>query len=172
MTEPRPADRPDPTIRPFAEEDRPFFAAIVGRLQPAVTAAPRDPAAMADYFRRLAGGEVEQPTGTEAFVATDPDGAPLGVIILHPITEFFTGHGRAYVGALVVAVEAEGRGVGASLLRHAEAWARDRGLIEVSLDVFVGNDRVRAFYERAGYAADHVRMVKRLSQPRRPTGRR
>ena len=117
---------------------------------------------MADFFRRVGAGEVEQPPGAETFVAVDGAGDPLGLIVLHPSADYLTGHGRAYVEILVVAEVAEGQGAGRALMRHVEDWARERGFVEVSLDVFAGNARARAFYERAGYCPDHIRMVKRL----------
>ncbi|MDP9366418.1 MAG: GNAT family N-acetyltransferase [Chloroflexota bacterium] len=149
-------------VRPFRENDRPFFRRIVGRLDPGPTAAPRDPAKVAAYFRRLAAGEIEPPPRLETFVAVDQHDVPLGLLALYPSRDYFTGHPRAYVETLVVAAEAEGRGVGRALMEHAEHWARSRGMAEASLDVFAGNDRARAFYERAGYRPDHVRMVKRI----------
>jgi GNAT superfamily N-acetyltransferase len=39
----------------------------------------------------------------------------------------------------VVTREAEGRGVGAALMRAAEAWARSRGHGKLTLNVFDGN---------------------------------
>lgn len=149
-------------VRPFAESDRPFLRANAHRLDPGPTAAPRDPAVMAAYFDRLGAGRIEPPPGLETFVAVDVADAPLGLIALYPSRDHFTDHPRAYVETLVVAAEAEGAGVGSALMRHAEAWARDRGCAEVSLDVFAGNDRARAFYERAGYRPDHLRLVTRL----------
>jgi GNAT superfamily N-acetyltransferase len=150
------------TIRPFNEEDRAFYRRIAPRLIPSETASPRDPAAMEAFFRRLAVGAVEQPTGAGTFVAVDDHGTPLGLIALLPDRDYFTGHGRAYVEALVVAPEAEGKGVGATLMQFAEQWARERGMREVVLDVFAGNEHARRFYERAGYRTDHLRMVKPL----------
>ena len=164
MPSPAGADPAPPiSVRPFAAADHPFFQSIVQRLDPGATVAPRDRGKMTDYFRRLGAGEVESPPGTESFVAIDAAGAPLGIITLYPSQDHFTGHGRACVETLVVAPEAEGRGVGAALMDHAETWARAHGLIEVSLDVFAGNARARAFYERAGYRPDHIRLVKRLA---------
>ena len=164
MTSPPDPNRPAVSIRAFAAADRPFFQRIVDRLNPGPTSSPRDPAAMADYFRRLGAGEIEARAGAETFVAIDAAGAPVGLIALRPSEDYFTGHGRAYVETLVVAPEAEGRGVGAALMRHAETWARARGFAEVSLDVFAGNDRARAFYERLGYRPDHLRLAKRLAE--------
>ncbi|MBA3642448.1 MAG: GNAT family N-acetyltransferase [Chloroflexia bacterium] len=150
------------TVRPFTEADRPFFQSIVQRLNPGRTASPRDPAVMTGYFRRLAAGEVDPPAGTESFVAIDAANTPLGVISIYPGADYFTGHRRAYVETLVVATEAEGRGVGRTLMAHADRWARERGMFEVSLDVFAENMRARDFYERCGYAVDHIRLTKRL----------
>lgn len=164
MTEHPSGARAPVTIRPFAEEDRPFYRRVVDRLHPGESVSPRAPAAMTDYLRRLAAGEAELPAGTETFVAVDAAGAPLGLIALYPDGDYFTGHGRAHVETLVVAPEAEGAGVGSALMRHAETWARERGMREVVLDVFAGNDRARAFYERAGYRADHIRLAKPLAE--------
>ena len=90
------------------------------------------------------------------------DGEPCGVVSVHPDTDYFTGHPRAYVDILVVAREAEGRGVGRALMDHIEHWARDKAFREVVLDVFAGNQGAIAFYERQGYRPDHMRMAKPL----------
>ena len=160
MSDHQPTNAERITIRPFVEADRPFFRAVVERLHPGATASPRDKAAMDDFFRRLGSGETPLALGAETFVAVNGRGAPLDAVIVYPDRDHFTGHGRAYVEALAGATGAEGQGVGTALMRHAEAWARERDLREVALDVFAGNTRARAFYERIGYRPDHVRMVK------------
>jgi GNAT superfamily N-acetyltransferase len=99
----------------------------------------------------------------ESSAAIDAAGIPLGIVSLYPSDDYFTGHARAYVETLVVAAEAEGPDAGAALLHHAESWAPERGLTEIALDVFAGNARARAFYDRAGYAPDHIRLVKLLT---------
>ncbi|MCC6558217.1 MAG: GNAT family N-acetyltransferase [Polyangiaceae bacterium] len=51
-----------------------------------------------------------------------------------------------------------GQGHGRRLLDAAIAWARDEaGLDYIDLGVFVGNDRARRLYERAGFVAQGVR---------------
>lgn len=90
------------------------------------------------------------------------DGTPAGVVAVHPDTDYFTGHARTYVDILVVAAEAEGKGIGRALMRHAEDWARAHDCLEVVLDVFAGNTGAIAFYERNGYRPDHIRMAKPL----------
>ena len=148
-------------IRPFAAGDRAFLARLAPRLDPGPTASPRDPAVMERFFANLAGNSLAPEPGAAAFVATI-DGVPAGVVVVHPDSDYFTGHPRAYVDILVVAPEAEGQGVGRTLLGHVEAWARERDFREVVLDVFAGNSRAIAFYERVGYQRDHIRLAKPL----------
>lgn len=45
-----------------------------------------------------------------------------------------------------------GRGIGRQLLAEAEAHLRELGVQQVWLTTWVGNDRARHFYPRAGYA--------------------
>ena len=149
-------------IRPLADEDLPFLARIAPRLDHGPTVSPRDPERMREVFAGIGRREHAMP-GEEMFVAEDEAGQPLGAIALVPDTDWFTGHPRAYVNVLVVAEEAEGRGVGRALMAHAERWARERGCREVCLDVFAGNAGATAFYERLGYRPDHVRMAKPLT---------
>jgi GNAT superfamily N-acetyltransferase len=146
------------TVRPFATEDLPLLARIARRLEPGETASPRDPELVRRYFDRLAQGELLRDPSMEAFTA-DLDGQGAGVIAVRPDVDHFTGHARAYVEILVVAPEAEGRGVGRALLRHIEGWARAHRCREVVLDVFAGNTDAHAFYERCGYRPDHIRFA-------------
>ena len=148
------------TVRSFTESDRPFFQRIVSRLHPGKGAARRDPTAFAAWFQRLASGQLDHPEGAETFVAIDQADQPLGLLMIQPATDYFTGAPRAYVEVLVVAAEAEGQGVGRALMAQAEHWTKERGYTEIALDVFATNTRAIAFYDRAGYAPDHIRMVK------------
>ena len=47
-------------------------------------------------------------------------------------------------------------------MEAAEAWARDRGYRFLSLDVFAHNLHAVRFYERRGFQAETLRMVKPL----------
>jgi GNAT superfamily N-acetyltransferase len=114
------------------------------------------------FFSDLENGRLLTEPGAEAFVAM-LHGEPSGLVSVHPDADYFTGHPRAYVDILVVAEEAEGRGVGRALMDHVEHWARDHNCREVVLDVFAGNEGAIAFYERCGYRPDHLRMAKALA---------
>lgn len=140
----------------------PFLARVAGRLRPAATASPRDAETMKRYFDELANSKLLGEPESEAYVASI-DGALAGFIAVHPDSDYFTGHSRAYVDVLVVAPESEGRGVGRALLAHVEAWAQRHGCLEVVLDVFATNAEALSFYERCGYRPDHIRLSKSLS---------
>ncbi len=74
----------------------------------------------------------------------------------------FTGDIDAYIGELVVAEWAEGRGAGCALLQAAEEWAMVNGHQRVTLETGAANDRARRFYARAGYLDEDVRLTKSL----------
>ena len=58
---------------------------------------------------------------------------------------------EAVVQALVVEAGLRGGGVGAALMRDAEAWALARGLPSMSLYTGVGRAGAHSFYERLDY---------------------
>jgi ribosomal protein S18 acetylase RimI-like enzyme len=148
-------------IRPFSPEDRLFLSRNAFRMHPGQTASPRDPAALDRFFAELGDGLFLTKPGAQAFVATI-DGERCGLISFYPDNDYFTDHPRAYIDNLVVAQEAERKGVGRALLTFVERRARDHGYREVVLDVFAGNHGAIAFYERQGYRPDHIRMAKPL----------
>ena len=79
-------------------------------------------------------------------VATD-NGNLLGAAVLF----FRRGSASARLYSLASAPEARGRGVGAALLRAAEAAARRRRCRRMRLEVRVGNRAAQRLYETRGY---------------------
>ena len=86
----------------------------------------------------------------------------MGVVYLERLQDYFTLEQHGHVGMLVVAEEAEGKGVGGALMASAEAWAREHGYRKLTLNVFEGNQAARAVYEHLGYAPETLRYVKIL----------
>lgn len=65
----------------------------------------------------------------------------------------YDGH-RGWVYYLAVAPERRGAGLGALLMREAEARLLALGCPKVNVQVREGNEPVAAFYDRLGYAPD------------------
>jgi GNAT superfamily N-acetyltransferase len=69
---------------------------------------------------------------------------------------------RALVEAVRVRADLRGGGIGAALMRHAEARARDAGCGLIQLTTDKQRRAAHRFYERLGYTASHVGMKKKL----------
>ena len=48
------------------------------------------------------------------------------------------------------------------LIGAAEDWARERGLVHLTLETGAGNRTARAFYAALGFLEEDVRLAKRL----------
>jgi GNAT superfamily N-acetyltransferase len=95
-------------------------------------------------------------------VAGGSDGEVVGFVSVGE-SKHFTGQVDGYVGELVTAAAAEGRGVGRALMAAAEDWARQRGLSNLTLETGAANGRARNFYANLGYLEEEVRLTRRLS---------
>ena len=113
--------------------------------------------------RSIAGAMAATGSHAAVFVAEGPDGRPLGFVHVHETTDFFTGEVHGHVSDIVVAAEAEGRGVGRALMDAGETWSRSRGHRLLTLNVFEKNARARALYEYLGFSPDTAKLVKVLN---------
>lgn len=78
-----------------------------------------------------------------ALLLRDPSGTTLGGLWGRSM------YGWMFIELLVVPEALRGRGLGAELMRRAEAVARERGCAGIWLDTF--SFQARPFYERLGY---------------------
>lgn len=117
--------------------------------------------ARADHPILLA--QAENPRDDVLFLmAEDATGRAVGTIFVNTRRDYFTQDPIAYVEVLAVSREAAGKGIARELMRRAEEWAAERGLVRVDLNVFAVNHRARGFYEHLGYRAEFVRYVKEV----------
>jgi GNAT superfamily N-acetyltransferase len=72
--------------------------------------------------------------------------------------------GWCHVVAMWVEPDWRGRGVGRALLDRVVSWA-DEHELRTHLDVTVGNDTARAFYERAGFVGTGETRPLRVGSP-------
>jgi GNAT superfamily N-acetyltransferase len=159
----RPAARGGIRIRPCREGDREFVLATAARLSDFGPPAWRSAAEIVEGESRTLRAHLDTASGgARLLVAEDDDGTPLGFVFLERASDYFSGREHGHVGILAVSAQAEGRGAGTALMRAAESWAAAQGYARLTLNVFDGNDRARAMYERLGYAAETLRYVKIL----------
>jgi GNAT superfamily N-acetyltransferase len=96
---------------------------------------------------------------SEIFVMSDPDGT-----IIASAMAGDDGH-RGWPYYVAVSPDRRGEGLGKTIMAHAEAWLKTRGVIKVNLMIRGGNP-VQAFYEATGYETeDRVVMAKWLAKP-------
>ena len=100
--------------------------------------------------------------GCELLIA-EQDGERLGFAFLEPHVDYFTQIEHGHLGMIAVTETAEGTGAAAALLHAAEQWTRHRGYATLTLNVFAGNGRARAFYEKSGFRVETVRYTKPLA---------
>jgi [ribosomal protein S18]-alanine N-acetyltransferase len=81
-----------------------------------------------------------------------PASALLGALIL--LTRRNSRAARIY--SLAVHPDARGRGLAQALIRRAEACARQRGCVQMTLEVRDDNVAARRLYEKLGYRAQRV----------------
>lgn len=152
-------------VRDATEADRAFALGLVPRLRAFGPTALRsdedldgaERQALVEAFDHLAADAV-------LLVAEDPLDGPLGIAYGVTQADYFTREAHGHLAILAVAEAGEGRGVGKALMAAVEAWAAGRGYRLLTLNVFAGNGRARAFYERNGFAVDTLRYVKEVGK--------
>lgn len=150
-------------IRPAGEHDCEFIAELVPSLLEFGSPAWDDAAAFAPGFRDVLVRAVRaQGPQSSVLVAEGAEGTPLGFISLR-VGKDAVGAARGHVADLAVITDARRIGVGTALMEAGEAWARDHGLPALSLDVWSTNKRALAFYQRLGYFAESLCLVKPIN---------
>ncbi len=111
---------------------------------------PGDPAYLA-AFRAM------RATGCDRQIVATLDGAVVGCLQL-TLTPGLSHRGatRATVEAVRVASPLRGRGIGAALMRHAIALARENGARMMQLTSNAGRTDAHRFYENLGFARSHT----------------
>ena len=97
--------------------------------------------------------------GIGCFLAWDGD-QPVGVA-----GALLLDNGEWHVVSMWVSPQARGSGTARQLIEAAVGHMRAQGAQEITLWVTEGNDRARAFYERAGFHATGKRQPVRPGEP-------
>jgi GNAT superfamily N-acetyltransferase len=155
-------------VRDYQPEDRDALLELASRLTTGV--APwRDAVAVASAVHDWVAGSIDRAAQGHGgvFVAVVDD--QLAGFVSVAERPHFTGTVDAYVGELVAASGAEGRGIGRELLTRAEQWARDRGYQRMTLETGARNARALRLYDHLGWDLEDVRLSKPLTPPPGPS---
>jgi len=105
------------------------------------------------------------PDGLEniAYVAKDKNNDSIGFIWLIESTSGFTAAAFAWIMCIYVEAGFRGKGIGRKLMELGEDWARERGLIDVILNVSNENEVAIQLYESLGFEIETRRYIKKLA---------
>jgi GNAT superfamily N-acetyltransferase len=127
-------------VRPIRVEDAAAVAALSCQLGYPTTGA----------MVRYRFGSIADRPDAGVFVAQDATDRVIGWVHVYG-THLLESEPHAEIGALVVAEEARGHGVGRTLVTTAEAWAERHGYGTVRVRSNVARVQARGFYEHLGY---------------------
>ncbi len=104
----------------------------------------------------------DEPPGSYLYIAEDDAGEAAALLHLQKSSDLLSGKTTVHLAELAIPAAREGQGLGQALLDWAAHWALEHGAAVLTLNVFPGNTRARALYERAGLQTDMIRMVRPL----------
>ena len=150
--------------RPASSSDQEFIISLLPRLEEFGPPPWRDVTQpLATDTQVLSDKLMNKPPGTAIFIAEDDQGVALGFIHLQSGKDYCYYEGHGHIADLIVAPEAEGRGIGRVLIEKGEEWARSQGFRWLTVSVFAQNLRAREVYRRLGYGEDIMKYVKELA---------
>ncbi len=137
-------------IRPATLEDAAALADLTGQL-----GYPTTEVEMIERLRRVLASADDA-----VLVAVADDDRPIGWV--HVGGELLLeASDTATLQGLVVDDAHRSAGIGAELLRAAEAWARSNGCIRMTVRSRIARERAHRFYEREGYVLEKTSHVFR-----------
>ena len=150
--------------RPASVSDQEFIISLLPRLEEFGPPPWRDVTQLlATDTQVLSDKLMNKPPGTAIFIAEDDQGVALGFIHLQSGKDYYYHEDHGHIADLIVAPEAEGRGIGRVLIEKGEEWARSQGFRWLTVSVFAQNLRAREVYQRLGYGEDIMKYVKELA---------
>lgn len=107
--------------------------------------------------------EMLAPTSTEntTFIAEENNIA-LGFIHVRSREDEISGETCGTIPLVAVSPLAQGKGIGKLLMNAAENWSKSQGYRLLHLEVFANNQNAQQFYQRQGFKAEMLHMIKEL----------
>jgi ribosomal protein S18 acetylase RimI-like enzyme len=154
---------PRVVVRPATAADRAAILELGPRLAEGVAAWRDQAQALAVGARWLDDSLSAALAGDGTVLVAVERDAVVGVLGVRP-RRHFTGELDAYIGELVVDRRAARRGIGRSLVAAAAAWAREQGLVNLTLHTGAANAAARAFYAALGFDEEEVRLTRPVTR--------
>lgn len=140
-------------IRKIEQRDSEFVFEIVNENWRRVYSGYVDPALLSKEGCMRRNGELLRDFVSKRTYVREENGEILGMISFGK-TDDNDRPGALEIWRLYVAKDAQGRGIGGSLLQFAENEAREEGYSEIVIWTFKRNVNAVKFYEKHGYRAD------------------
>ncbi|MEB3219308.1 MAG: GNAT family N-acetyltransferase [Nostocales cyanobacterium 94392] len=87
---------------------------------------------------------------------------PIGCLWMGNAIDQITGLRHAHIFLLYIIPEHRRKGIGTALMEYAQNWAKNRGDIQIALQVFQSNTPAVNLYNQLGYQTQSLWMVKSL----------
>jgi len=87
---------------------------------------------------------------------------PIGCLWMGNAIDQISGLRHAHIFLLYVAPEHRRKGIGTALMHYAENWAKERGDIQIALQVFQTNTPALNLYNQLDYQTQSLWMIKPL----------
>lgn len=88
---------------------------------------------------------------------------PIGFIHACSREDEISGETCGTIPLLAISKEAQGKGVGKTLIEHVENWSKKQGFRLLHLEVFANNENAYNFYQKLAFKPEVLHMVKTLT---------
>jgi len=149
-------------VRDYRAQDRPAILDLAERFTEFELPPWRAKRDVDEANRKALAGALDDAAVGSVVLVAERDGEFAGFIRLQTKTDYFTKRDVGYIADIAVHPDHEGVGVAGRLLDAGQAWAKDKGLMTLTLEVFDGNDRAARLYERHGFTREVVQYTKSI----------
>jgi ribosomal protein S18 acetylase RimI-like enzyme len=150
------------TIRLATDTDREFIFALSPRLAEVATLPWHNDKVVQkmhdDYFAEVFANS----SPLQATFIAEQNKVALGFIHTRSHQDDVSGEACGTVPLLGVSPKAQGLGVGKALIAAAEQWAKTQGYRLLHLEVFANNDKAQGFYQKLGFEAEILHLIKEI----------
>lgn len=150
------------TIRLADSRDRVSILQLAKRLAEQGTPTGRERQDVETADARSIAAAIDCPSAEAALLVADEGGTIVGFVHVKTVLDYYTQQPIGHVSDLVVAAQAQGQGLGRSLLDAAQSWAIQKGYAMMQLYVLPENTAARALYEHSDYRAEWIKYVRPL----------